>query len=591
MNNVVFALIWESWRLSRRWYLWVLPVAFAFDYLIMRQAAQMAAQAAEAVARGAPPGLIVPTESISVLLAPVAFMINFVLAMFATLLAISLGNKAGFPLSFEFRLPVRTSLLVAVPMLTTAVLCASLYILPMLAVRLVYGVPIPLLPAGTLSASLVVILLACSWSTSSSTARTFAMVLGIVVAGQLFALLDPVDMSGPRYQPGQRPIFNQSIVALTAGEYALLAGIGLILYALAAAVIRKQRHAEAPVLQLPGVAPVKSRKSAVSLSWILARASELLMPACPTSSPWRAELWLEARRQVLPILVLSVLIAACVPLLYLVGLSPKAPFDDADYIFPGAVFFVGIGMTVFNRRQASAGYMSAFEGTRGMSTLALAAIQMLAVATATFCGIALVLVSVHFASVPLEVPGNLALRIQDALSAVQDASPLYLFTGTIALLVNYVAWVMLLASIHTWSVIWGRWVPYGAGVLIIYAAAQAIRVQSNRARMGTMGQTELVEALQEIEQQLLVIAIAIGVVTVLALARTLYTKVLSLRVSVAALVVCASYLACSFYNMTQQDIVFSELVPEMQAFRAALLICPFLLFILLLWSYDRLRHR
>lgn len=151
MTNVVFALVWESWRLSRRWYLWVLPVAFAFDYLIMRQVSEMIAQSVEAVARGAPPGLLNPAEDFPVLLAPGVFMINFVLAMFATLLAISLGNKSGFPLSFEFRLPVRTSVLVAVPMLTTAALCASLYVLPMLAVRLVYGVPIPLLPAGARS--------------------------------------------------------------------------------------------------------------------------------------------------------------------------------------------------------------------------------------------------------------------------------------------------------------------------------------------------------------------------------------------------------------------------------------------------------
>ena len=34
MNNAVTALIWETWRLSRRWYLWVLPVALALDFLI-----------------------------------------------------------------------------------------------------------------------------------------------------------------------------------------------------------------------------------------------------------------------------------------------------------------------------------------------------------------------------------------------------------------------------------------------------------------------------------------------------------------------------------------------------------------------------
>lgn len=571
MSNPVIALIWESWRLSRRWYLWVLPMAFAFDYLIMRQAS------GNAVRRVFGPDAV--PEIVAVLIAPGAFIINFSLAIFATLLAVSLGNKSGFPLSFEFRLPVKTSLLVAVPMLTLATLCASLYVLPMLAVRLVYGVPIPLVPAAALIATLVLILLACGWSVTSSGARTFAMFVGIVVGSQLGALLDPVDMSNPRFAPGEVPVFNQNIIALTPGEYAFLAGFGLLLFALTSASIGKQRYSEAPVLQLPGVTAAQPRRSAASWRAFPTRVAGLLSPPCPTRSPWQAELWLEARRQVLPILLLSVVITACVPLFYLLGMAPQGLLDDSDYVFPGAVFFIGIGITIFNRRQASGGYMSAFEGTRGMSTLALATVQVLAVAGATFCGIALVLAGVHFVSGLVEVPGKLGLRIRDLLAFAQEASLVTLFTTATAGLVNYVAWVMLLACIHTWSVVWGRWVPYGAGVLTIYAAAQMMRIQTGTA------------TLDDIRQHLWVVAITIFAATVLAFARTLYTGVLSLRVSAAALLAWVTFVACSVYSKVQQGLVFTQLAAEMQAFQGAVLVAPLLCFVLLLWSYDRLRHR
>jgi hypothetical protein len=305
----------------------------------------------------------------------------------------------------------------------------------------------------------------------------------------------------------------------------------------------------------------------------------MLIPPCPTGAPWRAELWLEMRRSVLPILLLSLLTAACVPLLYLVGVAPSEEFSSADYVFPGVVFFGGIGTAIFNRRKASAGYMSAFEGSRAMSTLTLASIQILSVVAATFCGIALVLVSVHFASRLIDDPGNLALRIEDMLNAGIAQPPLYLLTAAIAALGNYLAWVMLLACIHTWSVVWGRWVPYIAGVLVIYGAAQAIRVQTGSA------------SLDEIRQHLWACAISLFALTLFAFTRTLYTRVLSLRASATALAVWGVFLACSVYGMAQRNLVFAELAPEMQAFNGSLLLAPLLFFILLLWSYDRLRHR
>src|SRR5262245_49699819 len=118
-----------------------------------------------------------------------------------------------------------------------------------------------------------------------------------------------------------------------------------------------------------------------------------------------------------------------------------------------------------------------------MSTLALAAIQMLSIAGATLIGIVLVCASVHFASGLVDVPGNMALGIRQMLLDTQEASPAFLFTTLVAELGTFLGALMLLVCIHTWSVVWGRWIPYGAGMLAIYGAAQAIRVVSGNATL------------------------------------------------------------------------------------------------------------
>jgi hypothetical protein len=573
MRNPVIALIWETWRLSRRWYLWVLPLCAFIDLTFMARATRFVRLGPGALYAGWD-GTQVAYE----LVAPSVFMANFSLAIFATLLAVSMGNRSGFPLGFEFRLPVKNSLLVAVPMLTVAALCASLYLLPIAVCRLFYGVPFPLLPAGTLVGTLVVILLACSWTAASSYARTFAMFFGIVAAAQLFAWLDPVHLANlSPAVPGGPPRFNSEIAALTFGEYALLGGICVLLFTLCAVSIGKQRRGEMLVFNLPGKeAPTKAR----TLAALLERAADRIALPCPDSSPLRAELWLELKRQVLPILLLSMLVAACIPLFFVIGFIPqRADAGWVDYLFPAIVFFGGIGIAVFNRRQASAGYMSAFEGTRAMTTLRFALLQLLSVAGGALLGMLVVCISLYFSSGLLDTPGTLALRLQQLVSAPGEFGLLFAFTQAVTQLVAFVTAVMLLTCVHTWSVVWGRWIPYGAGVLAIYSFGLALSIRSGNTTF------------DEIKQRMWAFAFIVFALTLLAFGRTLYLKVLSLRTGAIALGCWGLVLACNLYNRALQGNAFSEQAPELQAFNAALMAAPFLLFVLLLWSYDRLRHR
>jgi hypothetical protein len=571
MNNVVVALIWETWRLSRRWYSWVLAVAFAIDLGLMRQGSVFASSRP----RGISDAVIM-----QVAVAPAVFMLNFTLALFATLLAMSVGSRAGFPLAFEYRLPVRTPLLVCVPLLTLASLCASLYMLPVLVCRVLFDVPFPILPVGMLLGTLVIILLACGWSARSSTSRSLALLGGLVLAAQLFSVLHPVNLTPPPLPPGQVPAFNHDIVALTPGQYVFLAAVCVLLYWLTLAAIRKQRCGDTAMSASPGSASAKPALKNVSISSLLLRAGDWVTLPCPMTSAWRAELWLELKRQVLPILMFSALLAAAIPLFLLLDFMPSR--SDAawvDYLFPALAFFAGIGIAVFNRRQGTAGYMSAFEGTRSMSTLQLASIQVLSVTAGTLLGVVIVCISLYFSSVLSGEQGQLALRLQGLLTSAGNVHPLFIVADAVTQLVIYLSAVMLLFCVHTWSVIWGRWVPYGAGVVGIYAMIFAAKVQASTA------------TLDDIKQRMWAFAIVIVVATLLAFGRTLYLKVLSLRASLIALLCWGLFLICSVYSLTQQDIVLTRQASELQAFNVALLTLPLLLFVLLLWSYDRLRHR
>ena len=134
MRHPAIGLLWHSWRLSRRWYLLILAIALAATLTIMNLS---------------PRGML-PQPVYREHLAPGTVVFSSILALFTTLVAISLGGRAGFPMRFEFRLPVSTALLVGIPMLALGALCASLYVIPMLTIRLVYGLPMPLLAGAML---------------------------------------------------------------------------------------------------------------------------------------------------------------------------------------------------------------------------------------------------------------------------------------------------------------------------------------------------------------------------------------------------------------------------------------------------------
>jgi hypothetical protein len=283
---------------------------------------------------------------------------------------------------------------------------------------------------------------------------------------------------------------------------------------------------------------------------------------------------------VLPILLCGVLLALLVPVLFMLGITPAGTgVSSFDYLFPTAVFLAGIGIAVFNRRLATAGYLGAFEGTRGMGTLKLMLIQLLAVAVSTLVGIVLVCASVYVCSQFLDVPGSLARRLLGIGAALSEHGALLLLSESFTLLVVYLGMLTLFACLHACSVVWGRIFPYGTAVVAFYGIIFTFRVAIGAAELDT------------IEQHMWGFAVAVLLVALLALGFTLRLRLLAPRAGLAVVLCWGIFLASSLYTLSHRGIALPEQPSELQAFNAALLLLPLLVFMLLTLSYDRLRHR
>ncbi len=75
------------------------------------------------------------------------------------------GGRPGFPFYLLYTRPVRTAVLVGVPMAYVTALPAAIYLVSALLLRVTFGYPFPLLPVAAWIAALNLVLVAANWST------------------------------------------------------------------------------------------------------------------------------------------------------------------------------------------------------------------------------------------------------------------------------------------------------------------------------------------------------------------------------------------------------------------------------------------
>lgn len=561
MKSPALALFWHSWRLSRRWYLVVLTIAMGLHFTVLNLTPEGMA------------GLPNLREH----LAPGSVLIGMMLALFSTLLAISLGGQAGFPLRFEFRLPVSTATLVGIPMLTLALLCASLYVFPLLLSRLVYGLPMPLLAGAVMICLTAVLLAAGSWLAAGTSSRALTLLLAVVFGAMLFVRLQPI-----RIKNGTRTgehVFDPDMISLPADGYMLVLVTVLVLYMLTMLSVRRQRQGESWRL-FRRSSQKSSGGGSSSVNPVLDWTRDLLDLPCPTSRPWLAEAWFEFRCHGLPVLSLGVVLALLMPLLALAdtlfshpvaGLLASAP--------PLVLFLTGIGIALFNRRVASGGYMDAFEGTRGLGTLQLAGVQFGTLGLALIVGLGLMAVSLWFSASNFGSIGPLWSHAAD-LFAPAGGQGLTLLVGKI---VTAIAGLFVLLGFffcaHSCSTFWGRKVMYFTLALLIYAAFFVRAVVTSESAGGFVA------------ANMWWISVGTFGLTLVVLTGVVARRLLDLRSGLGILLMWLPVAACIYIAFLGTDRPFRSLPAELQAFTLAGQTLPLALLLATLWCHDRLRHR
>jgi len=560
MRHPAVGLLWHSWRLSRRWYVLILAIALGINLTVMNMV---------------PRGMAGIPERHE-LLASGVVILGTLLALFTTLVAISLGGRAGFPMRFEFRLPVSNALLVGVPMLVLGGLCASLYLIPLLLDRILYGVPMPLAAGAWLVGATAALLAAASWSTATNSTRGLALIVAVAAAARLLAWMQPFHI--PNGRRAGEPAFNPDMLSFSAVQYLVLALAILVLYVLTVHRVGLQRQGEH--WHLGPAQPKTDVRSALGPRDLMDRAGELLRLPCPTSAPWSAELWVECKRLGVPVLLLGLLFALLIPVI---------PWADAQLgtamarllitAAPVVLFFTGIGIGVFNRRVASGGYMNPFEGTRGLGTLQLAGIQLGALGVALFLGTMLIGFGLWLSAPLYGDIGPLWSRLVTLIHAVRGASFAHQAGTAVTVAVGYFSAMAFFFCVHSCSMFWGRKVMYGTLAFLIYAAIFA-HVALTDESAGAF-----------VAQNMWWFAAITLVLTLLLATRLARLRLLAAKTATATLVIWSIGLLGACLMLARLDVHLLTQPPELQALIAALLTLPLTLFLCTVWCYDRLRHR
>jgi hypothetical protein len=289
------------------------------------------------------------------------------------------GGRPGFPFSLHYTRPVRTAVLVGVPMTYQVAMPAVSYLVSALFLRVTSGYPFPLLPVAAWIAALNLVHAPTNWAIPSR----LVTVMGSLVAGLAWMgfiqhrLLSPPD----GFEWHDSPSLWPTIFDFPLTDYALIAAIGLTGFAVTVAGVARQRRGDAP-------AAIPWMSGAGYPDWLV----NLFRFPCPTSSATRAQVWFELKSRGLPVLAIGVALAALNPLLFAVsvpagesGMSwwsgTSRGFFRVIAVMFGMFSVLAVpllGSNAFNIRwKPGRLYASAFEVTLPCGTARLASLKVL----------------------------------------------------------------------------------------------------------------------------------------------------------------------------------------------------------------------
>jgi len=373
LRSPTSAMLWELWQLTHAEIAWklMLPLGVALAALGLDAAFEPAVK----------PTNFPPSDTVA------AFaLVIIVLPHLAGWRSIGKlnGGAPGFPFSLGYTRPVRTSVLVGLPLAYLTVAQTVIYVVSAMVLRAVTGYAFPLLPAAAWLAGLKWVGTAGGWSTRDRTVQVFVPMVALAVAFlTVQERLTGVEIEDNFDWP---PRLWPTLFDWPRTDYAWLTLIGLVCFGITVFMVTRQRRGD----QLVGFTWTPD--------WGLRDqfVSGFRLP-CPTSSATRAQAWLDLKSNGLPVLTIG---AACAMAVLLVSAAsgpidaalnanPPAPcpIEECFYVrampplimtpFSLLTVFV-LGRNAFGiRRKQGRTYVSAFEATQAYGTAPLAILKLL----------------------------------------------------------------------------------------------------------------------------------------------------------------------------------------------------------------------
>jgi hypothetical protein len=349
LRSPMIAMLWENWRLTRVEIAWRLALGIVGGLTVL---AVFSSQ----------------REAMKDFSAAIA-LILIVLPHFIGWLSMAKLNsgRPGFPLYLLYTRPVRTALLVGIPMAYLTVVPAAIYLVSALLLRVTSGYAFPLVTVAAWIAALNVVVSAINWSTRN---RLIQM-LGVMVATSAWMFLaihrlTAVEIQGSYDWP---PNLWPTLFDFPLTDYALIGAIGLASFGMAVARVARQRHGDAPsamprTLEFPGFPE---------------RLVNLFRFPCPTSSATRAQVWFEMKSSGLPVLTIGLALAILNPLVFAITRPIEFATPFAVMFAMASVLAVLIlGVNAFGMRwRQGRWYANAFEATQPHRTAQLAGLKVL----------------------------------------------------------------------------------------------------------------------------------------------------------------------------------------------------------------------
>jgi hypothetical protein len=464
MRSPIVAMLWEIWRVTR------VEAAWKLAFCVVTTLASLGLSAVLA-----PSAVFAPAENAR--LYKVLLFLPHIIGWLS--LAGLNGGKPGFPLYLLYTRPMRTAVMVGVPMTYLTAMTFAIYLVSAFLLREASGYAFSVLPAAAWIAAIALVLYTIGFSTRSVVVMMLGWLLTLFVGGSFVGVrLDsfPNDVNYP----------------LT--DYAVIALIGLVCFGVTVASVARQRRGDAPtgITWAPRVG---------LWGWVL----DLFPFRCPTSSATRAQIWLDLKFSGLPVLAIGAVLAMVILLVAAVGNPIDAALQDKLLMRSGCanndcflframpVFFTGISILLVLflagnafgiRRRQGRTYVSAFEATQPFGAAQMAALKVLVKSGCALAAIIAIGVS-FWTSIPLlgdptfvqiwNVPLSSRLpAIHGAIAALTVYEQLSL---VVLAAVGVVIWVAAFAVFGAIRTRYTRRVNIAASSLLLFVLTLALVLQ------------------------------------------------------------------------------------------------------------------